>query len=650
MYIATVIPLSKGIQKENLSYFTNKEIDPGTIVKVPMRSKTIDAIVISVKEALEMKDTIKNASFQMKKIEGVKGPAPFAPSFFQACEIMKDYTASTTGVVLNAMLPKAILEKYDDISKVEIVKKEEKENIKQEKLIFQAFLDDRISWYRTLIREAFAKKESIYICVPTHYDIDYFYEALIKGIDMFVYKFHSDINKKVLIKEYNDCINEEHPVLIIGTGTYLCIPRNDINTIIIERESSEAYKQLERPYLDIRSFAEILAYVKKSKIIFGDTFLRPETLKRHEDGELGEVASPIFRLPTVERQMVVDMKEEMARKENGDFNVLGETTKSMIKYALEHDETVFLFTVRKGLAGITVCKDCGHTLLCDFCNVPVVLYGAKQKSATKEIDKRIFMCNKCGRKSETNTLCPKCESWNLNPLGIGTDRVAEEVMKLFPEANIIQIDKEATSTESEFKKACNIFYKTKGAILIGNEMAFACVKDPVTHSAIISLDGLLSIPNFNITQKVLHIIEKLHQITKRNLIIQTRIPDNPILKFILSGNVLSLFREDLKEREMFGYPPFKRLIKITFRGNARESEKAKSFLEEQFKNYDPQIFSAFVGKVKGEYVINMVLKIDKKVWPFPPKKEPSIEQKEVMNKLYSLPPSFLINVDPEDLL
>lgn len=137
------------------------------------------------------------------------------------------------------------------------------------------------------------------------------------------------------------------------------------------------------------------------------------------------------------------------------------------------------------------------------------------------------------------------------------------------------------------------------------------------------------------------------------MIIQTRVPENLILQHILSGNVLPIYREDLRERETFGYPPYKKLIKITFAGNARDSEKARAYLEEVFTEYDPQIFSAFVGRVKGEYVTNTVLKIDPKIWPFPPKLNTFKDMKEsvdLSDKLSSLSPAFSINIDPEDLL
>lgn len=638
------------MQKEFLTYFSLNDIPLGTVVSIPVRTKTLDAIVVGMEDARHMKSELRQQDYQLKKVIGVKGQSPFTPSFFIACQRMKDYAVSSTGTIIKALLPTTYLENIRELvvhPHIEI--SGVKENIKQEKLIFQALTSDRIAFYRTLIREAFAKKQSVFLCVPTRADIEQFKNALTKGIEKYVFAFHGDMTKKALIANYNEVVEDPHPVLIIGTGMFLSIPRTDIKTIIVEHESSEAYKQLTRPYIDIRSFAETLSSIDKVKLILGDTLLRPDTLYRHEQGELGEIASPLFRLPETERQIIVDMKKEVDDKGSMKFTVLSEKTKKMIEFALENNESVFLFSVRKGLAGVTVCHDCGHTLLCPSCQTPIVLYGAKQVTANKLESKRIFMCNKCGRKESTETKCPECQSWNLTPLGIGTDRVHEEVKKIFPRAHIIQIDKETTPTDKEARIAIADFNKTPGSILIGTEMVFSYLHIEVTHSAIISLDGLLSIPSFNITQKILHIIEKLSYITNRNLIIQTRIPENIILKNILSGNVLPLYREDLEERKHFRYPPFKRLIKITFAGSKTETEQARSYIEESLGAYEPQIFSAFVGKVRGQYITNTVIKIEPKLWPLPTNDD-YIKNRELSQKLSHLPPSFSVSVDPEDLL
>lgn len=650
MFITTVIPFQKGPQKEYLSYFSPNEIQAGTIISVPVRKKEIDAIVINTEKAVDIKSEIKGADFQLRKISKIKGDSPFDKSFFIACQKMKNYTVSSTGVIIKSMFPSVFIE---NISKLEKIKYEEilnnEENIKQEKLIFQASQEDRLAFYRTLIREAFAKKESIFICVPTRYDADNFNKELSKGIEKYVFTFHGDLTKKSLVENYNSCLSETHPIVIIGTGMFLSIPRGDIKTIILENESSDSYKQISRPYLDIRSFIEVFSSIKKIKLIFGDTILRPETLYRHDEGELGEISSPIYRISQAENEEIVDMKEEVDERGKKIFTVISKNTKKMIDESLEQGKSVFLFSARKGLAPITVCNDCGKTLLCPSCQTPIVLYGSKQLTANKSTSPRIFMCNKCGRKQNTEISCPSCSSWNLNPLGIGTDKVYEEVKNMYPKIKIFQIDKDTTSTQKDAREMVADFNRNPGSILIGTEMVFYYLREEVYGSAIISLDGLFSIPNFNITQKILHIIEKLHNITTKKLIIQTRTPENKILENIKNGNVLSICREDLAERKNFGYPPFKRLIKITFEGSASDTEKARNFIEDLLSVYDPQVFSAFISRIKGQYITNTVIKIDKDVWPLPIN-DKSIVNETLYRNLSELSPNFSINVDPEDLL
>ena len=653
MYIVTVIPIKKGFQKENLTYFSSSNIELGSIITIPIRKKTTQAIVIDVEDAISRKSELKNANFELRKIIHVDGQSPFTRDFFVTCERMAVYTAGNTGSIIKNMLPRIYLENIKSLKKpTDTESPHIKENLKQEKLIFQASNDDRLGFYRTLIREAFAKKESILILVPTRYDIQTYQEALARGIEEYVFSFHTEMKKKDLIEGYNNAISKDHPVLIIGTGVFMSIPRTDISTIIIEKESVESYKQHTRPYTDIRTFAEVFSCLKNMKLILGDTLLRPETLYRHERGELGEIHSPIFRLPEVERKIVIDMKEDAKKvhttKKSKSFSVLAETTRAMIRHAIDHKESVFLYSLRKGLAPITICNDCGHTLVCPECDTPVVIYMGKRKVTDTKDPPRIFMCNKCGRRDTTEVRCPECASWNLTPLGIGTDRTCAEVQELFPNTPITQIDKESTGTDTEATKAILEFYE-KGGILIGTEMVFSYLKVPVDHSAIISLDGLLSIPSFNITQKVVHIIEKMHSMTKHNLIIQTRIPEHAILEKILSGNVLPLYREDLREREQYGYPPFKRLIKITFTGDKTETEKAKGYLSEVFSRYDPQIFSAFISKIKNQYITNTIIKVDPTLWQ-KPYSEKMIIDPQLSRTLRGLPPSFSINIDPEDLL
>jgi primosomal protein N' len=116
-----------------------------------------------------------------------------------------------------------------------------------------------------------------------------------------------------------------------------------------------------------------------------------------------------------------------------------------------------------------------------------------------------------------------------------------------------------------------------------------------------------------------------------------------------NGNVLPIYKEDLKEREIFGYPPFKNLIKITFSGNEIETQKARMFISESLKEYNPQIFSAFIGKIKNQFITNMVIKLDPKDWPLLEIENQKLDPK-LKEILSNLPPNFSIDINPENLL
>ena len=110
MYIVTVIPIKKGFQKENLTYFSSSNIELGSIITIPIRKKTTQAIVIDVEDAISRKSELKNANFELRKIIHVDGQSPFTRDFFVTCERMAVYTAGNTGSIIKNMLPRIYLE------------------------------------------------------------------------------------------------------------------------------------------------------------------------------------------------------------------------------------------------------------------------------------------------------------------------------------------------------------------------------------------------------------------------------------------------------------------------------------------------------------------------------------------------------------
>jgi primosomal protein N' (replication factor Y) len=334
---------------------------------------------------------------------------------------------------------------------------------------------------------------------------------------------------------------------------------------------------------------------------------------------------------------------EIPKKEEK-FKIFRDESIREIQNTLTKGERVFIFSLRRGLATITVCRDCNQEVLCEKCLAPLVLY------LSRDGKKRMFVCNRCKQEANTETVCRNCGSWNLLPLGIGTDTVFEEVKKQFPKIKVFKFDKEVIKTSKEALKIMGEFEKTPGSILVGTEMTLPYINTPLPLSVIASFDSLWSIPNYKISEKVVQIIFSILGKTKEKLIIQTKNEQDPAILAIKTENLLSFVREELKDRKDLGYPPYQRFIKITYLGSREEVQKTRYLLEEMFKEYNPLIFSGFVAKQKNKYVTNALLKINPSKWSLPELSANSSIDENLSAKLLSLPPTFSISVDPEDLL
>ncbi len=263
MKIIHVIPISRGILLDHLSYFTATDVALGTLVLVPLRKKMIHAIVVGTENVSSVKSEIKSSSFALRKMEHTEAHQFLTPQFISSVEKTAQYFVSSVGSALNALIPSALLKNLKDIA-VDVPPSTERQ-MSSEQLVLQADDEERFSNYKSLIREEFAKGSSIFVCLPTIEDIKKAEVVLEKGIERYTYIFHSELKKSEFVKLWKKILEEKHPVLVIATGQYLCIPRKDIGTIIIDKEGSRAYKMQIRPFVDTRTFAEI--YAKKSALV-----------------------------------------------------------------------------------------------------------------------------------------------------------------------------------------------------------------------------------------------------------------------------------------------------------------------------------------------------------------------------------------------
>lgn len=629
MKLLEVIPIMKGISKETLTYFTAGEVSVGSIVKVPVRKKTVPAIVLSLQEVSEAKSSIKDSDYSVRKIKEVKSFELTSSKFIEASKEMADYLATSTGSVISSTIPKSIL-----LGAVKIkteIKAPERTRV-HEKFILQADDEERYANYRSFIREEFAKGFSVFFCLPTIQDIKKTYEILSKGIEQYAFIFHSGMSKKEILENWAKVLSEAHPVLIIATGSFLSIPRSDIGAIIVDKENSSAYKSQVRPYFDVRKFSEILSEKMKIKMIFGDLLLRTETIWRHGQGEFIEFSPLKFRSLSTATQEIIDMKKLKGGNEVATFKIISSELERLVKATQENNEHMFIFVARRGLSPTTLCNDCGTIVLCSFCKAPTVLHRSNKEN--------FFLCHRCGERRSALEKCANCDSWNLTPLGIGMEKVCEELSEKFPAVKIFRIDADNSPTHKIASQTIKKFYESPGSVLLGTEMALVYLNEKIANTAVVSIDSFFSLPDFRINEKVLNILLKIRSFTAKNFLIQTRDASQKVIECAVKGNLAEFYREEINNRESLEYPPFSTLIKITVFGEKKKVAEEMDKLEKYFEPHHLAIFPAFTPYAKGKYSMHALLKIPRSSWI----------DRALLDKLKNLPPYFNINVDPESLL
>ena len=441
MRIVTVIPISKGVSKDTFTYFTRKNVTSGIIVSVPLRKKRVFGLVIDSKMAQEMKSELKTLTYNLKKIDNIEARSFVSTAFMKSAQMIADHNASSVGAVLSALIPTVILEGSKNLS---YKPQEFPVGIFHETVLLQADDEERYATYKGLIREEFAKNRSVFFCLPGAEDLINAKSTLEKGIENYTFILHSGLSKKEIISTWQKIINEKHPVLIIATGLFISIPRNDLGTIILEKESSRAYKMQTRPFIDIRTAIEIIAKQSDVRLILGDIFLRTETLWKEKSGIYTDLAPLKFRSLTTANCQLIDMRapQDMKKKE---FKIFSDQLKDVLREAKENNEHTFLFCGRKGLYPQTVCSDCGTMVVCKNCDTPMVLYSKNginpASHKTTQGKKNLFVCHHCGERRDAEELCVHCNGWRLNPLGIGVDRVAEERKTILKKKKKVIINK-----------------------------------------------------------------------------------------------------------------------------------------------------------------------------------------------------------------
>jgi len=422
--------------------------------------------------------------------------------------------------------------------------------------------------------------------------------------------YHSRFSDTDRVAVYRKQLSGEPYDLILGVRSSVFLPFRDLGLVIVDEEHESSFKQQDpSPRYHARSAAIMLARQYGAKTLLGTATPSLDVYKLCKDGKYGYVQMTRrfsdIELPDIE---VVDIKRlKFQKRMKGSFSPL---LVDSIRESLENNGQVILFQNRRGFSSFIECKECGWVPRCEHCDVSLT-YHKKTNTLT---------CHYCGHSYSLPKQCPCCETSDFMNVGLGTERIEEQVKKLFPDARVLRMDLDTTRSANAYHKIINSFSSHESDILIGTQMVTKGLDfDNVNVVGILDADTMLNLPDFRSYERTYQMLSQVagrsgRKGKKGKVILQTRSADNPIIEYVVNNDYESMYHLQIGEREMFGYPPFTRLIYIYLK---HRDDSVLSHLSDQMAQSLRKVFGVrvlgpdapMVGRVQSMFIRKIMLKV-----------------------------------------
>lgn len=424
--------------------------------------------------------------------------------------------------------------------------------------------------------------------------------------------YHSRYSDNERVEVWQKVLSGEYQ-FIVGVRSAVFLPFENLGLIIIDEEHEPSYKQYEpAPRYHARDSATYLATLHHAKVLLGTATPALETYQNALDGKFGlvELFERYGNASTPTLSFVDVRKERKQKKLKGNFSSV---LVDEIQSALDKKEQVILFQNRRGYAAYISCEECATIPKCANCAVSLTYHQFNNK----------LVCHYCGFTQPMLHDCTSCGSTDLQNIGFGTEELEEELNILFPEAIIQRMDLDTTRSKYGYQRIIEEFEEGHVDILVGTQMVSKGLDfGNVNLVGIFDADRMINFPDFRSHERAYDLIVQVSGRAGRKsnygkVLVQTNDPEQPLLQRVQNGDYKSFFQWEIMERESFRYPPFARLIKITFkhRDKTISFQGATFFTNELRKSLGNERMigpvEPIVGKIRNQYLYEITLKIEK---------------------------------------
>lgn len=401
--------------------------------------------------------------------------------------------------------------------------------------------------------------------------------------------------------------------IAIGARSAIFAPLDNLGLIVIDEEHDGSYEAENSPRYKTIEVAEERARLSGAKIVLGSATPSVESYDKAIGGEyyLAEMKTRINgkNLPEF---IVADMRQEIRR---GNESIFSSDLKSEIEDCLKQGNQAIIFFNRRGYSRQVLCRDCGNVIRCENCDVALNYHK----------DQGVLKCHFCNATYKMPSACPECGSINLSYNGIGTQKVVDEIKRLFPSARLLRMDNDTTSGKEGHFKILKDFAEKKADILVGTQMVAKGHDFPaVTLVGILDADMSLYFSDYRSGERTYQLITQVagrsgRADKKGKVVLQTYNPDNEVLRFAINYDYVGFFEREKAVRKSTDFPPYSLVLRIMVEADddkaAMEGLKEVYFRVKEVYDRERDKFTFFnkmkcpVKRIKNKYRYEILMRI-----------------------------------------
>ncbi len=374
--------------------------------------------------------------------------------------------------------------------------------------------------------------------------------------------YHSRFNLNERVELWNEMLSSDSKFkVLLGARSSLFLPFKNLGLIIVDEEHENTFKQYDpAPRYHGRDLALVLAKFHDAKVLLGSATPSVESYFNAKNGKYGLVELKKryggIQLPEVQ---CGDLQNDKKKKKM--ISLFTELLKHNMEEALEAGEQIILFQNRRGFAPMLECYSCGHVQQCKRCDVSLTYHKYSD----------LLRCHYCGYIEKVPLTCTACGSTETDMRGFGTEKIEEEVKKVFPKARVARMDLDTTRGKHAYQNLITQFEDKEVDILVGTQMVTKGLDfDNVSLVGVLNADQMLYYPDFRAFERAYQLMAQVsgragRKVKRGKVIIQSHNPHHNTIRDVMDNDYLNMYNTEILNRRNFQYPPFYRLISLTFR-------------------------------------------------------------------------------------